>query len=366
MQTKSQQTATYGLPIRLAPWTAAVLVFGLMLWGASGRKWVWAAEPVRLIFDTDMGNDIDDALALAMIHALESRGEAKLLAVTLTKDNPWAVCYVDVVNTFYGRGDIPIGRVRDGKTPKDSDMIRLPCERRRLDGSPIYPRQWNEKRQAPEAVGLLRRVLASEKDGAVIIVQVGFSTNLARLLDTPGDQHSPLDGRRLVTRKVRLLSIMAGAFPGGKPEYNVITDLPAARKLFAEWPTPIVASGLEIGNTILYPAISIENDFRYVDDHPIVDAYRAYKKMPYDRPTWDLTAVLYAVRPERHYFSLSPPGRLGVDTDGKTDLSEAADGKHRYLMVNDVQRARIMEAMIALASQPPGRGSKDRMGSAPQ
>ena len=35
-----------------------------------------AAEPVRLIFDTDIGNDVDDALALAVIHALQSRGEA--------------------------------------------------------------------------------------------------------------------------------------------------------------------------------------------------------------------------------------------------------------------------------------------------
>ena len=45
------------------------------------------ASPVRLTFDTDMGNDIDDALALAMIHALQNRGEAVLLAVTVTKDN---------------------------------------------------------------------------------------------------------------------------------------------------------------------------------------------------------------------------------------------------------------------------------------
>src|SRR5271157_2388880 len=92
-----------------------------------------AAEPVRLIFDTDMGNDVDDALALAMIHALESRGEAKLLAVTVTKDNPYAARFVDVVDTFYGRGDIPIGVVKNGKTPEDSAMIRVPCERRNAD-----------------------------------------------------------------------------------------------------------------------------------------------------------------------------------------------------------------------------------------
>src|SRR5205085_11191369 len=45
-----------------------------------------SAAPVPVIFDTDMGNDIDDALALAMLHALQTKGEAKLLAVTITKD----------------------------------------------------------------------------------------------------------------------------------------------------------------------------------------------------------------------------------------------------------------------------------------
>jgi len=38
------------------------------------------AQAVPVIFDTDMGNDVDDALALAMLHALESRGECRLRA----------------------------------------------------------------------------------------------------------------------------------------------------------------------------------------------------------------------------------------------------------------------------------------------
>src|SRR6476620_12773256 len=85
------------------------------------------AVPVRLIFDTDMGNDVDDAVALAMIHAFESRGEAKLLAVTVTKDNRWAAPFIDAMNTFYCRGDIPIGVVRNGKTPEEANMIRVPA-----------------------------------------------------------------------------------------------------------------------------------------------------------------------------------------------------------------------------------------------
>src|SRR5215475_12515339 len=79
-----------------------------------------AAQPANIIFDTDIGNDVDDALALAMLHALESRGEAHLAAVTVTKDNRYAAPFIDLVDTFYGRPEIPIGMVRNGKTPEDS------------------------------------------------------------------------------------------------------------------------------------------------------------------------------------------------------------------------------------------------------
>jgi len=311
------------------------------------------AAPVRLIFDTDMGNDVDDAVALAMIHALESRGEAKLLAVTVTKDNRWAAPFIDAMNTFYGRANIPIGVVRGGKTPEDGNMIRLPADRKRPDGSFVYPHHLTDGREAPEAVGLLRRILAREGDGEAVIVQVGFSTNLARLLDSRPDDASPLPGRDLVKRKVRLLSLMGGAFPQGEPEYNIHTDIPAAKKLFAEWPTPIVASGYEIGNKILYPAVSILKDYGYVKDHPLAEAYRDYMKMPYDRPMWDPTATLYAVRPDS--FSLSASGVITVDDQGRTHFTTDANGRHRYLIATPEQNAAALRAIIELASRPPDR-----------
>ena len=331
-------------------------VLGLCLFEFSS----FAAEPVRIIFDTDMGNDVDDALALAMLHALESRSEAKLLAVTVTKDNRWAAPYVDLVNHFYGRGTIPVGVVKNGKEPADSNMIRVPAERLGSDGAPLYPRRIRDGRNAPDAVTVLRRVLAEQPDGSVVFVQVGFSTNLARLLDSPADAGSRLTGKELVSRKVRLLSIMAGEFPDGKPEYNVRIDVSSAAKLFTEWPSPVVASGFEIGRSILYPAVSIERDFAYVENHPIADAYRNYMKMPYDRPTWDLTAVLYAVRGDRGYFSLSEPGWIRVNSDGKTRFELASRGRHRHLIVDATQRARAVEAMMYLASQPPDRQQPNR------
>ncbi len=315
-----------------------------------------AERPVRLIFDTDMGNDIDDALALGVIHALQSRGECELLAVTLSKDNAFSAPFVDLVNTFYGRGHIPIGVVRDGKTTDDGKYTP-PVVKATDGGMQRYPHDLLSGNDAPEAVGLLREILARQPDKSVVVVVVGFSTNLARLLESGPDKHSSLPGAELVARKCRLLSSMAGIFsPNEKHlEYNVVKDLPAAQKVFAEWPGPIVVSGFEIGRAITYPAVSIENDFKYVEHHPLAEGYRAYMKMPYDRPTWDLTSVLFAVRPTREYFSLSEPGRISVDQQGQTSHAPAAEGQHRYLRVDAAQIVRVREALVQLASQPPTR-----------
>jgi inosine-uridine nucleoside N-ribohydrolase len=288
-----------------------------------------------------MGNDVDDALALAMLHALASRGEVKLLAVTVSKDNPWAAEYVRMVDEYYGRGAIPVGIVHDGKTPEDGLYVRQVCE--------LHGRR-PDKAAVSDAVELLRKTLAAEPDGAVTLIQVGFSTNLARLLESAPDRDSNLTGMELVKKKVRLLTVMAGNFAAAKPEYNVMTDVPAASKLFATWPTHIYFSGFEVGEAILYPAASIEHDFPA--GNPVAEAYRVYQKMPYDRPTWDLTTVLFDVRPDRGYFDLSPPGNVAVASDGSTSFQPSAEGKRYFLSVNPMQAARVREACVWLASQP--------------
>ncbi|MBI1358439.1 MAG: nucleoside hydrolase [Acidobacteria bacterium] len=288
-----------------------------------------------------MGNDIDDALALAMIHSLESRGECRLLAVTLTKDHPKAAPFVDAINTFYKRGSVPIGAVRDGKTQEEGKYLGSVA-----DHPDLFPRDLTDGASAPDAVDLLRKTLAAQPDGSVTIVQVGFSTNLARLIASEPD-------RELVRRKVKLLSLMGGAFPPTLAEYNIKIDLEASRSLFALWPTPIVASGFEIGRALLFPATSIEKDFAYVAHHPVVAGYRAYMKMPYDRPSWDLTSVLYAVRPDRAYFGLSPAGTISIDAQGYSRFTPGKQGAHRYLTMTEEQQATVLATLIALASEPP-------------
>ena len=321
-------------------------------------QWASAAEPVRLIFDTDIGNDVDDVLALGMIHSLQSRGACRLLGVTITKDSDLAGPFVDAINTFYHRGDTPIGVVRPGMTPEPGKFLPMAAEK--VNGAFRYPHDLISNKDAVEAVSLLRKLLAAEPDGSVTIAQVGFSTNLARLLDSKPDEFSKLAGRDLIQAKVKLLSIMAGAFQsiGGNAhfcEYNVVQDIANCKKLADEWPTPVVWSGFEIGIALPYPAESIEKDYSYVPDHPVAEAYRRYSPPPHNRPTWDLTSVLYAVHSDRGYFDLSPPGRIVVEADGFTKFEPAEDGRHRYLIMSDQQRSRVLEALVQLSSQPPSK-----------
>lgn len=327
------------------------LVAGLAI-GLSGTA--SAADPVRLIFDTDIGNDVDDVLALGMIHALQSRGACDLIGVTVTKDHELAGPFADAVNTFYGRPQIPVGVVRGGATRDEGKFLGMV----RAGNKPGYPHALKRSADAPDAVALLRKLLAAQPDGSVVIVQVGFATNLARLLDSRPDNASPLTGKELAARKVKLVSAMFGAYkPDGgvnsHREYNVVEDLPAAKKFTADWPTPIVFSGFEVGLAITYPAVSIEKDFGYAKNHPLAEAYRRYSPPPHERPCWDLTSVLYAVYPERGYFGISGPGRVTVGDDGVTRFAASDKGTHRFLTVSREQAIRCREAFVYLASQPP-------------
>ena len=312
--------------------------------------------PVKIIFDSDIGNDVDDVLALSVLHALQSRGDCELLAVTTTKPDELAGPFVDVMNTFYGRPEIPIGCARP-KAGEEASKY-LPLANAMDNGRQRYPHRLLRSSDAPDAVPLLRKILSPQPDHSVVLVQVGYFSNFAALLGTVGDSNSPLTGRELVRQKVKFLSVMAGSFKTNDPdahrlEFNVIKDLPASLMLVTNWPTPIVWSGFEIGVAVPYPARSIERDFNYAPHHPAAEAYYAYMPPPHERPCWDLTSALYAVLPDRDYFGLSAPGRVTMEPDGFVHFTPKANGRDRYLTLNADQIVRVKEALVQLASQPP-------------
>ncbi len=311
---------------------------------------LFAAEPQFIIFDTDITGDVDDVLALAMIHTLADRGKCELLAVTISKQNPQAAPFVDAVNTFYGRPDIPIG-ISTTSPFRDSKYLQLAEQR---DGGKLrYPRDIGVSKKPEDAVAVLRATLEKAPSHSVSIVQVGLATNIAELLQSDG-------GIDLIRKKVKLISVMAGAFESINDnnhylEANVRNHVESMQTLAAKWPpqVPVVWSGFTIGISAPYPRASIADDFGYRKHHIVKEAYLLHSGPNHDRPTWDLTSVLYAVFPDRGYFSFSKKGRVSVAADGFTRFARQKKGRDRYLKITPQQAARVGEALVQFVSQTP-------------
>ena len=77
--------------------------------------------PVGIVFDADLGNTIDDALALAMLFGFQGKNESRVLSVSTTKSSLQAAIFADVLVRFYTgepgpfAGAMPIGLALSGK-----------------------------------------------------------------------------------------------------------------------------------------------------------------------------------------------------------------------------------------------------------
>ena len=108
-----------------------------MLRATAGNGLGASPGPLRpaVIFDTDMGSDCDDAGALAVAHALADAGELDLLGVIFSSGrNRYGVGTCDAINTYYGRGDLPLGQYQNADVgdPTDSYTKRIATDTRRF------------------------------------------------------------------------------------------------------------------------------------------------------------------------------------------------------------------------------------------
>jgi hypothetical protein len=193
-----------------------------------------------------------------------------------------------------------------------------------------------------------------------VIVQVGLAANLADLVESPADEISPLAGAELIRRKVKLASVMAGAFTSINDddhflEANVRNGIDSMQRFAEAWPAevPVLWSGYSIGIATRYPRESIARDFEYRKHHIVREAYLRHSGPDHDRPSWDLTSVLQAVRPEDAYFGISDPGRVTVEDDGSTRFDRKPNGRDRYLKIDRQQATRVVATLRTLVSQPP-------------
>jgi hypothetical protein len=293
--------------------------------------------PVKIIIDVDLAEDVDDAGAVAVLHALADRGEAEILGMLVSSRNEWVVPALDAINTWYGRPDLPIGYQRGHQYGyrNAQDPGRETASRYAGPVAEAFPHDLKRSSDAPDAATLCRKLLAAQPDGSVTIVTTGFLTNLRDLLDSRPDASSPLDGEALVARKVKLWVCMGGIFPGGRfpnggGEYNVMWDTTASVRAINDWPTPVVFSGFEIGARVKVGARLGGTP----EANPVRACYRHYNGLQ-DREAWDQTAVLYAVRGARDYWRLSEPGLCLMHarvSHGYNEWVASPGQRHRYLV----------------------------------
>ncbi len=302
-------------------------IFIITLMIVSSAFFVVAQEPVKIIFDTDMGPDFDDVGAITMLHALADKGECEILACLASDRYPTVAPTIEVFNRYFGKPDIPIGVAAVGAPDfscpnhwNDSIVSKfLPIPKDNNDYSP--------------AVDVYRKALASQLDKSVTVITVGFMSNLSDLLKSGPDKFSPLSGKELVQRKVKQWVAMAGIFPEGK-EFNMIKDAEASVYAFQNWPTPILLSGFEIGTDIYTGKKAAESGDL---NNPVTWAYdynfNTYSDKKLDkRNSWDQTAVLCAVRNPENYFYVNGPGRIEVNEDGSNVWNADVDQQHFFLV----------------------------------
>lgn len=329
------------------------------------------AEPgsgkIRVIYDTDMGNDTDDILGLIMLHNYVDMDMVDLIGVCSSKEHPYSARYIDLLNTWYKHPDIPIGLVVNG--PELDSIMAIPRYTTTVvdmvkDGRPVFERSIQDYDALLPAASLYRKLLAGSTDRSVVIIMVGMSTNLAALLKSGPDEYSDLSGPELVRQKVDFLCMMGGNFVEPLPECNIVTDSAASSIVLGEWPTRIVISPFEVGRRVPYPASSFASDFNFVEHHPLIEAKKWYSPEPRNSPSWDMTAVLYAIEGDSGYFTLSEPGRvsLGWEQDIQhhivTHFTPAAEGTHFYLGIDQQQADRILERFLEMVPIDPNHNNQ--------
>ncbi len=232
----------------------------------------------RIILDTDMTFDVDDVGALATLHVLADRGRATILAVNFNEVHGSGASAIAAINTWYGRGDIPVGVYRG--------RFADPDDSRYLDRVATFPHRLRSENTA-DALDVYRSVLLEQPDQSVTIVSVGFLNNLADLLRAEAD---------LVARKVEKLVVMGGRHNDG---FNLVRHglVETTQEVIEDWPTPLAIS--DFGGNVYTGTTLAETPV----GNPVREAYlRWFDGAFAGRSSWDQVAVLYGVHGAGDWF----------------------------------------------------------------
>ena len=331
---------------------AAIIVCGLTVLTAcsnddnpAGQQGEYTGMPL-VIYDTDIGSSADDLFAMEMLYHYEDEGRCRLLGVMVDREGERNAAFADVMNTYFGHGDVPIGLVRDGiKEPKVWIDYAHVADTKDGEGQPMFRRTVADYSPLPDGWQLYRRLLAAQPDHSVSIVSVGFVTCLAQLLTSGADEYSSLTGVELVRRKVKCIYLQGGMFgEAEEPDFNFAQGITFAKTFFQNWPQEVdmVFSPMETGQDVEYTPEQVIADVSWTDVHPIKQVYMQCNCNTSQR-MWDVMPVVQAVEGDA-LFALSQHGTVRITDQTETIFTPSATGNCRYqLPGTEVWAAQMLE-----------------------
>ncbi|REE01541.1 nucleoside hydrolase [Marinoscillum furvescens] len=315
-------------------------------------------SPPKIILDTDIGGDIDDLGALYALHVYADRGLCSIEAVMSSWSMEHHVSGIDAVNTYFGRGDLPVGAYKNEEPfAKEEYTWHLATN---------YPQDLSYD-EAPDATSLYRQLLASSADTSITIVVTGRLSNLYYLFKSTADEHSDLSGLELVGQKVKACYIMGGRYPGdGGKEANFHWGGPGVSQyVIANCPRPMIFNGGKIGHinegygtgsriNELPASHLLRSGYQYFFTNPPdwTGMESSAKVEPWS--IWDIITVQLAVTGVADYFTVVDQGYNEVDQVGVNYWRSEPDKEHSYVVpkMDPQQYAReVIEPLLLTTPQ---------------
>ena len=282
-------------------------------------------KPINIILDTDIGNDCDDIMALALLLWGQKNGLCKLSAITYSQTSPHAVSVINSVYRYHDETPPPIGLM-----PFDEEVRDYYCK----FVADKFAISEDYEVECETAVRVFRKALALNEEKSVICA-VGPFTNVAALLNSEPDDISTLNGVELVKEKCSKMVVMCGSgFERADmhyPEWNALVDPVATKTVMAKCPVDMVILPAEVGSEMLTGKALVE---KYEDSTPLTRSFLAYEDARRGRPSWDPATVLYVLEGCMDRFIESDIGFVCVTDKGATYHYKNEFGHCRYLKLN--------------------------------
>ena len=280
-------------------------------------------KQVKLILDTDMGSDYDDAGAIAVMHNLSREGFADVLAVTYCSSDKKSAVAIKALNNWYGKADIPVGVYEEKEFLVEKKLQRFtyPIAESYLEN--------NEMPKIENATKVLRKAISENKD--VTLCVIGMLNNIAELLKSKPDEISDLSGEELVRKNVKNMYVMGGNFEDATYcEYNIRTDVESANYVASHFPSPIIYCGFEIGDGVV-TGINLKNE---PDENLTKMAYYYGSCMSedYQRDSYDPITVYCAIKQDNSFYNVVSGVEVTFGEHGETNVKKG--GKDSFLVQN--------------------------------